>query len=206
MRAQTSRPYFVILLISCSFLGACSNHDQQAPKAPASGPDQPLATGKFSEAFGRMIDTVMMSYGAMIDRFVGNDSSGVNGTAQAVYDKLNILHLDDFKTDTLVYQTAVQQLSGTLVEIKGLLGEKTLFGKRQELNMVSQDLYDLLRIIRYDRRKVYFTECATALGEDQSGDWIAYSRDSGQATNPYLGTYHSGMVHCAQVKDSLPTH
>jgi hypothetical protein len=65
--------------------------------------------------------------------------------------------------------------------------------------MVSQDLYDLLRTIRYDRKTLYFAECVTALGEDKPGDWISISADTTSMVNPYRAA-----PGCAQIKDSLP--
>jgi len=121
---------------------------------------------------------------------------------------MDSLKFDDFKSDSLVYQTAIQQLGGTRTELSGLMGEKTLAGKRKELNMVSQDLYDFLRTIRYDSHKIYFTECPMAFGEDNPGDWVGTTSDSARILNPYLGNKHpqfgAEMVHCSQIKDSLP--
>ena len=187
---------------------ACNHSDQQAAQAPPPPPDQPLKEGKYSAAFGLSLDATLQAYYGMVNAFVNWDSTTVDQEAKNLDARMDSLKFDDFKGDTLVYQTAVQQLGSTRTELSGLIGEKTLSGKRKELNMVSQDLYDFLRTIRYNSRKVYFAECPMAFGDDNPGDWVGQTSDSARILNPYLGNKHpqygAEMEHCAQIKDSLP--
>ncbi|TDX02224.1 DUF3347 domain-containing protein [Dinghuibacter silviterrae] len=178
---------------------ACNNKDKEAtPPAPK---PQPVKEGKYSAAFGQSLDGMMTSYEGLVTAFAKGDTGLIGQNGRVFMTTLDSLHFTDFAVDTLVFQTATSQLSDTRTELKGLLGEATLASRRQELNMVSQDLYDLLRTVRYDRKTLYLTECATALGDDNPGDWISPVGDTTRIMNPYLGA-----VGCAQIKDSLPEH
>jgi hypothetical protein len=196
-------------LIGLLLCVSCNHSDRQAAQAPMPAPtDQPLKEGTYSASFGRSLDEALGAYYNMVNAFVNWDSAAADLQAKDLGVKMDSLKFDDFSRDTLVYQTAIQQLGSTRAELTGLLGEKTLSGKRKELNMVSQDLYDFLRTIRYHSHKIYFTECPMAFGEDNPGDWVGTTSDSARILNPYLGNKHpqfgAEMVHCSQIKDSLP--
>lgn len=138
----------------------------------------------------------MGAYAGITASLVKNDTGG----GSALLARLDALPLDEFKKDTLIYKTAVQQVADTRTELQGLLGEKTLEGKRQELNMVSQDMYDLLRTLHYTQKMLYVAECSSAFGEDKPGVWISFTSDTTTLQNPY------GSGHCGQIRDSLPGH
>jgi hypothetical protein len=201
-------PFAGLCVFSLLLFVSCNHSDQQTTQPAPAPPDQPLKEGKYSAAFGLSLDGALQAYYSMVNAFVNWDSSAADGQAKNFGTKMDSLKFDDFKSDSLVYQTAVQQLGSTRTELAGLIGEKTLAGKRKELNMVSQDLYDFLRTIRYNSHKVYFTECPMAFGEDNPGDWVGTTSDSARILNPYLGNKHprfgAEMVHCSQIKDSLP--
>lgn len=188
-------PSVCILLMTM----ACNNKDKEA--APPAPKPQPVTQGKYSEAFGQSLDGIMTAYAALVNDFAKGDTGAVSQSGRAFQVTLDSLHFTEFASDTLVFQTATGQLSETRTELKGLLGEKTLNARRQEFNMVSQDLYDLLRTIRYDRKTLYIAECAGALGDDRPGDWISAVGDITRMANPYRGG-----PGCAQIKDSLPSH
>lgn len=192
MRRIVSQVCILLLVLGCK-----SKDKEATPPPPAA---QPVRQGKFSAAFGSALDGVMASYDGLVSNFSKGDTTAIGKEGRAFLAGLDSLSFKDFATDTIVYQTATQQLADTRTELSGLLGEVTLDGRRQSFNMVSQDLYDLLRTIRYDRKPLYFAECTTALGEDKPGDWISTSGDTTRMVNPYRAA-----PGCAQVKDSLPT-
>ena len=187
------RRYAVILFL-CAL--ACNNKDKEATPPPP--PPQPVAGAKYSAAFAQSLDGLLSTYNGVLSGFAKGDTGAIGVTGRLLLSQFDSLSFGDFKSDTIVYQTAVGKMSDTRTELKGLLGEATLASRRQELNMVSQDLYDLLRTIGYKGKTLFFTECATALGEDRPGDWISFVSDSTAVTNPY-----TGVAGCALVKDSV---
>jgi len=187
------RPRPIWLL--CLLIAACKSTDKQAPQAPTPS-EQPLQSATYSTSFGAGLDSLIQAYSALSFSLNKNDTTG----GVPFLAKLDALPLDEFKKDTLIYKTAVQQIGDTRTELLGLLGEKTLEGKRQELNMVSQDMYDLLRTLHYTQKMLYVVECSSAFGEDKPGVWISLTSDTNALQNPY------GTGHCGQIKDSLPGH
>jgi len=186
---------YCILLVFCAI--ACNSKDREATPPTAPKPES-VPGAKYSAAFARSLDGALGAYNGLLGAFAKGDTAAIGSSGRALAQSLDGLGLDDFKTDTLVYQTAVSKISDTRTELKGLLGEVTLSGRRNELNMVSQDLYDLLRIVNYAGKTLYLTECGTALSGGQAGDWISATSDSTAGGNPY-----TGGAGCAQVKDSI---
>ena len=186
------RRCILILLVAT----ACNSKDKEATPPPPT--PQPVPGAKYTTVTAQALDGVIHAYDGLLTAFAKGDTAAVGVSGRALSRAMDSLSFNDFKTDTLVYQTAMGKMSDTHTELKGLLGEVTLAGRRQELNMVSQDLYDLLRTIGYNGKILYFTECATALGDDRAGDWISPTSDSTTASNPY-----TGGAGCAQVKDSI---
>jgi hypothetical protein len=76
------------------------------------------------------------------------------------------------------------------------LGEKTLEGKRKSFQMISDQLYDLVRTVRYDRSVIYHDYCPMAFN-DQGANWLSNTRD---IRNPYIP---KKMINCGEVKDSI---
>lgn len=182
----------------------CNSSDKKAKERAIEANDEPLKNSHYSEAFGSSIDSTLNAYYAMTTAFVNWDSVTVENQSIAFQAGLNGLKLDELKKDTLIYQTATDQIGNVNAELTGLIGEKTLAKKRESLNMVSQNLFDLLRTIRYDRHIIYFDECPMAFDDSKPGNWVS---NHPKIQNPYLGLHHphygNGMVTCGEVKDSL---
>lgn len=197
MRRLSPHPFIWSALIAF----ACNGTDKQATPHPTGVTDQPVVTGKYSPAFGLRLDTLLDTYHQMVSGFSQPGAQGNGSIAQAFQHQLDNLSFEEFKKDTLVFQTVLQQKGNTLAEMKGLLGETSLSGQRQELNIVSQDLYDMLRTVRYSQKTVYFMECSSAFGEDKPGNWISATSDTSQLVNPF-----GAPGHCGVIRDSLPGH
>ena len=62
--------------------------------------------------------------------------------------------------------------------------------------MISANLFDLTRTVRYAEEKVYLLHCPMAFN-DTGADWLS---NSTEIKNPYFG---SKMLTCGSVKDSV---
>lgn len=163
-----------------------------------------LAVSKHSKEFNQSIENVMNAYYKMTEDFVNWDTVAVNKHAAELKKALDSLKMDDLKKDSMIYETAIGTWENTKNEIQGMLSDETLAAKRESLNLFSNQLYDLLRIIHYDIGKVYLQECPMAFGEETAGNWLS---QTDKVRNPYLGTSHpkykSGMLECGGPKDTL---
>ena len=165
---------------------------------------QPLAVSKHSDGFNISANKMMDSYYAMVESFVVWDSAAVAKQAADLKLAMDSMNLEDFKKDTVIYETAVAALGNAKAELEGLLLDSTFDEKKMALNSLTQYVYDFLRTVRYDQTKIYFQECYMAFGEDQPGNWLSKTK---VVRNPYLGTMHpvhkATMLTCGGPKDTL---
>jgi Cu(I)/Ag(I) efflux system membrane fusion protein len=104
--------------------------------------------------------------------------------------------MSELKADSSIVTMAKGYLENITAEAKGLVGEKDLDGKRKSFQMISDNMYDLVRTVRYDREIVYHQYCPMAFN-DAGAYWLSKSSD---IKNPYFG---KKMLTCGEVKDSL---
>jgi hypothetical protein len=136
-----------------------------------------------------------------------NDFVEKTDTAQTHAHAINLarmvdsLPLSELMPDSMVITTAQSYVDGISAELMGLRGETSSLGRKRSLQMISDQLYDLVRTIRYTGDKIYYWYCATSF-DDQGAGWL--SRDRGSVTNPYLD-----KGDCGEIKDSVdfrPVH
>lgn len=196
----------LLVLIGLAILGTASWYIWETRKAPKDEtPEQPpVGVSRYSADFIATIDTALADYYTLSEMLVRWDSGQVNGRAQKLKKSLDEVELDELKKDTLVYQTAVSYKETLEDNLDAVIQKKDLMAKRQSFNSLSQNLYDLLRTIRYDGGKVYLQECPMAFYDTAAGIWLS---KTAPIRNPYLGLYHpkyrSGMLECGETKDSI---
>ncbi|HEX4374277.1 MAG TPA: hypothetical protein VHZ50_13330, partial [Puia sp.] len=114
------------------------------------------------------------------------------------------LPMKQLKADSTIVLTA-QNLAGSVSnEVNGFVGEPTIEQKRREFNMITDELYNLIRTVRYDGETIYHERCPMAFNETEEGFWLS---NTSKIINPYLGNkhpkYNGKMVGCGEVVDSL---
>jgi hypothetical protein len=166
--------------------------------------DSPLTVNSNSSAFNRSFQTVLNSYYQLSDGFLTADTSMISAYAEKLSKSVDSIRFDQFKADSSVVQTAVSVAQSIPGEISGLIGEKTMEQKKREFNMISADLYSLIRVVRYDGSIIYHMSCATAFADSTAGDWLSASN---KIVNPYLGKNDpagkENQSACGELKDSL---
>ena len=175
-------------------LAACSSNEQKE-KAPDQ-PQGPLAKSANSDDFNQSFGSLLESYYALKDNFVAEKSTLVDSSAKKMMFLVDSLPLEELKADSNIVATAKTYTQGISSELKGLLGEKNIEEKRKSFQMVSDQLYDLVRTVQYDRAIVYHQFCPMAFN-DQGANWLSNSSD---IRNPYIP---KKMLTCGEVKDSI---
>lgn len=165
---------------------------------------QPLAVSKHSDSFNVAMNNVLRSYYALTDDFVKWDSAAVTAHANEVKASLDKVNFAELERDTLIFQTALTFIDASKGELETIIQPADLTAKRRALNNLSDNMYNLLRTVRYDRGKIYLQECPMAFNDDEAAVWLS-GVDS--IRNPYLGLHHprykSGMLECGATKDTL---
>ena len=167
-----------------------------------------LLVSKHSDEFNQAMMTMMNAYYGLTEAFVNWDTSGVRANAAGLKSAIDSLKLDEMKKDTAIYPTVESQWGMVKSELDGLIADEDLSAKRESLNMLSQQIFDLLRIVKYDVTKVYYQECPMALdNHESSGFWLSNEAADEKRRNPYLGMYdpkyNKAMLTCGSTRDSV---
>ena len=166
--------------------------------------DEPLAVSSSSTAFNRSFSVLMNDYYKLSDAFVDWDTAAIREKANKLANSADSLHLNQLKADTSIIQTAENLVQSIAGEVKGLNGETSMEGKKRELNMITDELYSLIRTVRYDGGVIYHMRCPIAFSDSSEGYWLS---PNNKIVNPYLGkkhpVYKDKMLGSGEVSDSI---
>jgi hypothetical protein len=157
--------------------------------------------------FDAGIKAMMASYFTMKDAFVNADTAAAKAACKAMVANIDSVKTDEFKNDTSGLINTVQPLLGDVKSnAESLLSQTVIKEMRLDFNQVNQQMFALLRAIKYKGENLYWQSCPMAFDGDKEANWI--DNKSGKArTNPYLGKndpkYGSGMLNCGEDKDSI---
>jgi hypothetical protein len=177
-------------------------------KGPSGPKPVGMAVSKHSDAFIRSMNKMLDSYYLFTEAFVNWDTAAVNKTSGELKMSIDSMKLEEMKKDSAIYPTVESQWTIIKAEISGLIADSLIEEKRESLNMLSQQLFDLLRIVKYDASVVYYQECPMALNDyESSGFWLSTEAADDKRRNPYLGLhdpkYGKGMLICGNTRDSV---
>jgi len=165
--------------------------------------DQPIAVSQHSDSFNMAMDKMLNDYSAMTESFVNWDTAAIDRHAANLQQSLSNIDFHELK-DSIIFQTASSYRDNFKNDLAAIQHAPDIAKKRQAFNSFSQNLYDLLRIVRYDQSKVYLQECPMAFGDNDPGLWLSRNQD---IRNPYLGLHHpkygKAMIDCGDTRDSL---
>jgi hypothetical protein len=174
-------------------LASCGASDKPAETASK---EQPLSQSKNSSTFNNAFGNLLTNYYHLKDAMVlSNDSMAVK-SANLLGASADSLKLSELKADSSIIQMAEGYVQSISAEAKALVGEPKLEEKRKSFQMISDNMYDLVRSVRYDKEIVYHEFCPMAFN-DAGAYWLSNTAD---IKNPYFG---KKMLSCGEVKDSL---
>jgi hypothetical protein len=167
---------------------------------------QPIKVSKHSQAFNSSVKDMLDSYYDLTESFVNWDSISVSAKAGNLTSKVDNLKLDELAKDSNgIAETAKGFLSDGSNSLDSMKVHKGITSQREDLNSLTQNMYDFLRVVKYDESKIYLQQCPMAFNnETEPGVWLS-KIDS--IRNPYMGLRHphygKGMIHCGETKDTL---
>ena len=186
----------ILVLAGMVFLAACGNSDEKAVVADAA--PKTLAASAHSDSFNLAFGKMLNSYFQLKDQFIAENDTLVAQEAVALISDVAeaAVKFEELKADTVMSATARSYAVSISAELKGLVSETDREERRKSFQVVSEQLYDLLRTVRYDREVVYHQYCPMAFN-DAGAFWLSNSSD---IRNPYLP---KKMLICGEVKDSV---
>jgi hypothetical protein len=159
-------------------------------------------TSRHSAGFNASVQSAMDNYHTLVEAFVNWDSATVMSEATHLNDKLGQLNLSEFKSD--VSETATNSMNQAKRDLQFMALNNTITEKRHALNSLSQNIYDFLRAVQYDEKKIFLHDCPMAFGEEQHGQWLS---ETDTIRNPYLGLHHpdygKSMISCGDTKSTI---
>ncbi len=164
-----------------------------------------IAVSKHSEGFNNAIANVMADYQKIAESFVNWDSTATSATAAKLTEGLNGLQLDELKKDSsAIFETAVMFVDNAKGDAQTIASEKGIRQQREAFNSLTDNFYQFLNTVKYDRQKLYLQECPMAFDDTKSAFWLS---EKEKIRNPYLGLYHptygKGMLSCGENKTTL---
>ncbi len=194
-----------VFMLIIAITTSCNNTEQKAAENKP-GEVEVSRTSHNSEAFNDSFKKLLDSYYALKDALVDYDTVKANGAALLLAGYADSLRISDISNDSsgVVKETA-KNYTGTMAgSALEFVGERDLFKKKKEFQMISDAMYDLVRTVKYDREIIYHQHCPMAINDTEEAYWLS---NSGEVVNPYLGKKHpkykDGMLACGDVTDSL---
>jgi hypothetical protein len=194
--------FFLIILIAG--IAGWKLFFTKSDNKPEPEKDKPLVVGKNSAAFTKSFSELMSSYYSLKDALVDWDTTKANLAALQVQQHADSLPINQIKADSTIVLTAGNLAGSISNEVKGFVSEPTIEQKRREFNMITDELYNLIRTVQYNGEVIYHERCPMAFNESEEGFWLS---NTSSVINPYLGNkhpkYNNKMVGCGEVVDSL---
>jgi hypothetical protein len=197
----------LVLLILLALAGVITWYFWETkPKPDNETPQlQPVVVSQHSDSFNTAVNKVLNHYYALSEAFVNWDSTAVTTHANVLRSSLNSLNFSELKKDSVIYQTVQSFIEGSQKQAEAIdKHTASLNEKRLSFNQLSDNMYNLMRTIRYDGSRIYLQECPMAFNDNEPGIWLSKKED---IRNPYLGLHHpkygKGMLECGEVKDTL---
>jgi hypothetical protein len=178
-------------------LAACGGKDEKA-KVEEPPKQEALSKSKNSPAFNASFTPVVDNYFHLKDNFITESIPAIEIYAQKLQKNVAEIKFAELKADPAIVETAKNINTNLAAELKTLLAEKELKGKLKSFNNVTDQIYNLIRTVQYDREVIYHQHCPMAFNEgDANAFWLSRTNE---IRNPYLP---KTMLTCGDVADSL---
>jgi Protein of unknown function (DUF3347) len=191
----------IILLVAGLLVYKLLSEKTHQPQQPR---DEALRIGKNTSVFNAAFAGVMSKYFSMKDALVNWDTLAADKAAYALIADVDSLPLKQLKADTSIILTAQSLAVSISGEAKGFSGETGIEARRRSFNMLTEELYNLVRTVRYDGETIYHIRCPMAFKDSEEAFWLS---NTPAISNPYLGNQHpvykNKMVGCGEIVDSL---
>lgn len=177
------------------------NKSENEPGEPK---QQALTQSTNSDMFNNSFSNMLNAYFDLKDAFVNWDTIKINGTAKLFQASLKAINYETLMADTTILATATDFSNNTIAETINLANAETIVLKRHFFYDISENVYNLIKTVRYDQQVIYHEKCPMAFNDKEEAYWIS---DTNAIINPYLGNKHpiykSAMLNCGSVEDSI---
>src|SRR6185437_2112647 len=175
----------VVVFLAAGFLAWKLLRDKPVQAAPPK--DEALRISKNPEPFNTAFDSLLSQYFSVRDALVNWDTLKADQAAYTLAAKAEGLPIRLIRADTgiiLTAQSIAAELSGNA---KGFSEKPGIESRRQVFNTLSDNLYNLVRAVRFDKEIIYNIRCPMAFKDSIEGFCLS---NNSHIINPYLGNKH----------------
>ena len=164
---------------------------QQTKEAPL---ELASNTGPFNQSYNELLN----AYYALADALVNSDTAKANSSSLSLGAAAGQLKIDDITGDTsgTIKETVRYYMETLKTSSNSLLAGGDIEAKRKEFEVITDGIWSLTRIVRYDGQKIYYQYCPMAF-DNKGAYWLS---NKPEIFNPYFG---SKMLNCGEIADSL---
>ncbi len=176
-----------------AMLASCNNDDSSSQqKNLKNASNNGANTQTFNESFSKLMD----DYYHLKNNFITEGDTLINHYSKALITDADSLNFNQLMFDSTTVETARTSAANISGELQGIIGEKDIENKRKSFYTLSEQLYDLIKMVQYDKEIIYQQKCDDVF--DESGaTWLSNSTD---IKNPYLP---KKMLTCGKITDTL---
>lgn len=178
--------------VFCCLILACGTKEDKTNSTTTTLVGKSKNPVEFNQLFEKALD----NYFHLKDNFVLTNDSLVNKSATLFLADVDSLKFESLMLDSVSFQNAYALAAGISAETKALLQIVDMEEKRKSFQMISDQMYDLIKLVQYDREVLYHQYCPMAFN-DAGAYWISRSSD---IKNPYFG---KKMLTCGEVRDTI---
>ncbi len=175
-------------------IASCGSTDQKVSNDVKA--EAPLSKSKNSPAFDSSFSELLKKYYQLKDALVLSDEGLASAAASDIAAKSDSIDLGTVQADSTILDMAKGYIGSISAEAKALAALKGIEEKRKSFQIISENMYDLIRTVSFNKEKIYHQFCPMA-NNDMGAYWLSASTD---IKNPYFG---KKMLTCGEVKDSL---
>jgi hypothetical protein len=165
---------------------ACHNNDNSVEQNNSLTKIKTISSVQFDSSVNKMVN----DYVSLKNNFIVTNDSMINFYSRQLMKDADSLNFNGFQSDSAIVVQANLNAQSISAEIQGLLGETSLNGKQKSFYLLSEEIFDLLKLVHYNKQTVYRFECATAL----DGSNVSWLSNSAEIKNPYQPNSSCGKI------------
>lgn len=157
------------------------------------------------DSFNQSIENALDQYYRLHDALVEwKPADTILHIADSLGSLTQMIPFSELKADTLLVATANNYASSITAEVEGMQADTAIKQQRLAFYTISENLFNLLRVVQYDRATIYHVKCPMAFNGNEEGFWLSGKRE---VVNPYFGKkdpkFNDKMLHCGSIEDSV---
>lgn len=175
-----------------AMLTACGNGDSSQQTSEKKSLNTIVSSQPFNEAFSKLMD----DYFLLKNNFITESDTSINHYSKALIADADSLNFNLLMFDSTTMETARTAAANVSGELQGIIGEQDIENKRKSFYTLSEQLYDLIKLVQYNKEIIYRQKCDDVF-DGAGATWLS---NSTEIKNPYLP---KTMPVCGKITDTL---